>query len=870
MICLNKSLFWYNGGKTMDRYEYTPEQRLLLESNPVPFAIYQFINKRVVTLILSDGFCELFGYKDRELAYYDMDRDMYKDAHPDDIARIADAAYRFAVEDSSYNVIYRTRDREGTGYKIVHSIGKHIYTESGVRLAYVGYTDEGLYSEERDAKGNLLSRSLNSHLHEESLLRASSYDHLTGLPSMTYFFELADAGKAQIQKDGGEAVMLFLDLCGMKFYNTQNGFSEGDKLLLSFAKLLSDTFSNENCCRVGADHFAVYTRREGIEETLRQFFRKVRNINRGKNIPVHVGIYIAGSEEITVSGAFDRSKIACDSLKNRYGCCFEFYKIELKNNEEHRQYILSNLDKAIENKWIQVYYQGIVRAVTGKVSDEEALARWIDPERGKLSPAEFVPYLEEAGLIYKLDLYVLEQVLEKLEILKKRGLAVIPHSINLSRSDFDACDIVEEIRRRVDEAGVDRNRISIELTESVIGSDFEFIKKQVKRFRELGFPVWMDDFGSGYSSFDVLQSIQFDLLKFDMSFMRKLDDGENGKIILTDLMRMATKLGLDTICEGVETEEQVRFLQEIGCAKLQGYYFSTPIPLARVLQVVDEVSGESLENPEEEQYYKVIGRTNLYDFSVITNTEADAFQNVFSTLPMGIIEISDDRVHYIRTNQSYRDFMKRFFKVDISGGQSMLAKTYFGANSTYMKALRQCCETGNHMVFDEQLPDGSTVHSFARRISINPANGTAAIAIAILSITGLEEGATYANIVRALATDYYRIYYVDLDTQKFIEYSLPSGKEELAVERHGSRFFDIIKDEVRTQICEQDREAFQREFTKESISREVEEKGSYIKTYRLMLPNQSVYANVRITRLHPAGKHLVIGVSLINSQAAER
>ena len=125
---------------------------------------------------------------------------------------------------------------------------------------------------------------------------------------------------------------------------------------------------------------------------------------------------------------------------------------------------------------------------------------------------------------------------------------MVPHSINLSRSDFDACDIVEEIRRRVDAAGVAHDRITIEITESVVGRDFGFMKGQIERFQKLGFPVWMDDFGTGYSSLDVLQSIPFDLIKFDMSFMQKLDEGDSGKIILTELMKLATSLGVDTVC----------------------------------------------------------------------------------------------------------------------------------------------------------------------------------------------------------------------------------------------------------------------------------------------------------------------------------
>ena len=199
-----------------------------------------------------------------------------------------------------------------------------------------------------------------------------------------------------------------------------------------------------------------------------------------------------------------------------------------------------------------------------------------------------------------MDLFILDQVIEKILYLQESGQKVVPHSINLSRSDFEACDIVGEIRSRVDGAGIRHDMINIEITESIIGSDFKFINEHVKRFRENGFSVWMDDFGSGYSSLDVLQSIRFDLIKFDMSFMHKLDEGENGKIILTELMKLAMKLNLDTICEGVEKEDQVRFLQSIGCAKMQGYYFSKPLPFNPEADEVsrDQAAGTEAVGPE--------------------------------------------------------------------------------------------------------------------------------------------------------------------------------------------------------------------------------------------------------------------------------
>ena len=849
----------------MDTYRFSDAEQSVIERTPAPLAVYQYVNKRVVPLALSDGFRRLFAYASLDEAYDYMNRDLYKDTHPDDAARIAEAAWHFSVEDAPYDVVFRNRKQDGTGYHLIHATGRHIRTDTGVRLAYVWYMDEGAYTEASTAQGTGLTQTLSDALHQESLLQANRYDYLTGLPSMTWFFELADSGRDAIFRDGGSPVLLYLDLVGMKYYNTRHGFSGGDNLLRGFAKLLSRMFDSQNCCRFGADHFMVVAPEEGLEERLGQLFEETAALNNHNSLPVHVGIYPARIELVPASAACDRAKLACDALKSSYASCYGFYTPRARDMAMRRQYILSNLDRAIAEKWIRVYYQPIVRAVNGRVSDEEALARWVDPEQGILSPAEFIPVLEESGQIYRLDLYMVDAVLEKLRRQAEAGLFVVPQSVNLSRSDFSACDIVEEIRRRVDAAGIDRSLITIEITESTVGRDFDFMKAQIARFQALGFPVWMDDFGSGYSSLDVLQSIPFNLLKFDMSFMKKLNEGESGKVMLTELMRMATALGLDTVCEGVETEAQVRFLREIGCSKLQGYYFCKPIPMEEILSRYEKGIQIGIENPQESEYFETIGRVNLYDLAVIAREDNAAFQNIFNTLPMGIMEIQGDNVRFARSNQSYRDFMKRCFGYAIVDGETRLPATPENVGAGFMSLIHRCCDQGNRAFFDEQLPDGTTVHAFARRIGVNPVTGAFAVAIAVLSVIKSDEGATYAGIARALAADYYNIYYVDLETDRFIEYTSPVGGDELAMERHGEHFFDAcLKDAHR--IYEPDRELFFAAFSKEKIIRELDRQGVFTATYRLMDTGKPIYVHMKVTRMQPDGRHIIMGISIIDSQ----
>ena len=249
---------------------------------------------------------------------------------------------------------------------------------------------------------------------------------------------------------------------------------------------------------------------------------------------------------------------------------------------------------------------------------------------------------------------MLDQILEKMKTMQQANLYLVPHSLNLSRADFDSCDIVEEIRQRVDAAGIPREKLTIEITESIIGAHFDFMKEQIARFRDLGFRVWMDDFGSGYSSLDVLQSLRFDLIKLDMRFLQNFDKGDASKIILTELIRMAIGLGIDTITEGVETKEQAEFLKEVGCTKLQGFYYCRPVSTEEILERYEKGTQIGFENPDEDKYYATIGRVNLYDQAVIAReASSDGIRHYFDTLPMAIIEFDGEYSQTVRGIQQF-------------------------------------------------------------------------------------------------------------------------------------------------------------------------------------------------------------------------
>ena len=851
----------------MSKYQYAKNEFALMEHTGIPLAVYQYIDKRVISLVISDGFCRLFGYS-REEVYDVMDNDMYRDTHPDDISRISNAAISFAREETEYNVVYRTR--KGDSYEIIHAIGQHIYKEDGSRIAVVSYTDEGPYDPSTASTGKL-NAAFQEALHKDSLVRHHYYDHLTGLPSMSHFFELAEIRIQRLREEGKVPAILFMDLAGMKFFNRKFGFGHGDDLLRGLGRILVEEFGNENCSRFGQDHFVVLTDTDHLEEKIRRVFDKCRSLNSGTSLPVRTGIYLFDkAETIDIATACDRAKYASDIIREVTASEYRYFNDGMLEDAYKRQYIINNIDRAISENWIQVYYQPIVRAVNGKVCDEEALARWIDPEKGMFSPADFIPVLEDTRLIWKLDLFVLNQVLNKMKGQADAGLHVVPQSLNLSRADFDSLDIVEVIRKRVDEEGIERDKLTIEITESIVGKDFEFMKEQIQRFRDLGFRVWMDDFGSGYSSLDVLQNIRFDLIKFDMRFMQRFFDGPESKIILTELVRMAVGLNIECLAEGVEKEEQAAFLRDIGCMKLQGYYYCKPIPPEEIVRRNQLGIQIGYENPDEALYYESVGRVNLFDVSSIAGPDLNASQKYFDTLPMAVLEINKDTLRVIRANKTYRDLIRKFSPrrdIESSIRFSDLEATAFA------NAVRQCAETGSRILIDDVDSDNTTIHAILQRIGINPVTGSAAVAVGVLSISDSSDtkpAVTYANIAKALSADYAYLYYINLTNDQFVEFSSGTAGNDLSVERHGKDFFQAAVTDAKTVLYSEDYEEFIRLFTRDNILQTLKDYGSFIHRYRMATENGPRWVMMKINLMPDDPDHIIIGVTDIDAQIRQQ
>lgn len=370
---------------------------------------------------------------------------------------------------------------------------------------------------------------------------------------------------------------------------------------------------------------------------------------------------------------------------------------EIRNN-----YIISHLDEALEKDWIRPYFQPIIRTITGSVSVAEALARWQDPEYGMLMPADFMPVLEENGLVYKLDCFMLTEALRIQRQRMDDGLQVGTISVNFSRSDFDVMDIASFIQKQVEKYQVERDLIWLEITESTLVKDKDRMISVVKNLRKSGFRVCMDDFGSGYSSLIFLNDYTLDVIKLDIGFLRSFSPVS--KEIMRSTVNMAKNLGIKTLAEGVEKEEHVKFLQEIGCDMMQGYYFSVPLPEKEMKGFIEQ--NHVIKEP--------VQWKRFYD-------AADAHV-INSDVPLGVLEYDgdSDTYHYLFVNEKQMEQLRSIGRRSRDESEFILNSSHFPMHEKFRALTENAVSKGETAVM--YFPDNSFYVRLSFRMVVKQEN----------------------------------------------------------------------------------------------------------------------------------------------------
>lgn len=560
-------------------YVFPEEVRKAYEAVPVPLVINQFIDEKVVPLLVSDGFCRLVEL-DRDAAMKWFTGGQFERLHPDDVGSVAQVSDDFAHRRSGYNVFFRAR--HGDGYHYIHAVGEWMAMPDGTDLALLIYTDVSQSSKEIAAM-----------MEKYNLFRQDVFysDSMTGLPNINYLFKFGDERVHALRSAGKQPVLVYFDVNAMQSYNNQYGFKKGDELICLIASVLQETFPDSLLVRGVEDHIILITDPEGrsrLCEEIEQANRRIRKEAYGNTTGVVAGICEMTGDMRCVE-AMDHTRHAVRRIGPNLNRVWRFWSPDADEQYWNELYIVENHEQALNNNWFRVYYQGIAETETGRGAALEALARWVDPVRGIISPAVFIPTLQKYHLLHKLDLYIFEQVCREISVRQENGLPLVPVSVNFARQDFDHVDMVAELNRIVDSYdigryGIGKDYFVIEITEQDMATAPERFYEQLAALRAGGFRVWLDDFGSAYSSLNVFSKIDVDLIKFDMDLVRNLDGKNNAnREILQAITEICRKRGIHTLAEGVETEEQKEFLIRIGCELSQGYLYHRPEPLEQIL-----------------------------------------------------------------------------------------------------------------------------------------------------------------------------------------------------------------------------------------------------------------------------------------------
>ncbi len=570
----------------------------------------------------------------------------------------------------------------------------------------------------------------NIELEVERNATASRIDELTGLENMTYFMVHAEEAIQSLMDPDRHKVFLYFNIMHLKKFNEEFGYVEGDNLLKRMAEVLRIYFPNCPTARFAEDHYVVLDYRDGCEEKVERVATLMKTWKEHYPIEIKCGFYeYRGGDEVSLS--CDHAKHACDSIKEEPGKFLCEYDTSFEAQLWRKHYVIDHLDDAIAQGNIQVYYQAIFGSVSNKLCNEEALVRWIDPSLGRMRPDNFIPILEKNRLTWKMDLAVVDEVIRGFDERKRVGMNLLPISVNLSRYDFENCDMVKEITDRMDAAGLPHNLMVIEITETAFTENQTRLQREIKRFHEAGFQVWMDDFGSGYSSLNLMRQFEFDMIKLDMDFVTDMD--EKSLVIIKQIVNLARQLGIGTIAEGVETQEQAQALRDAGCEKMQGYYFSKPNSLEYIIGRAEQGVGLPFEDPAQSQYYELVGKVDLQNPLVHGMETAEGIS--MSSVATGVMEFSKDGNYVLRANERYASFAKEAGFVSKDVADIVGAKFEGVPNVHFQAAAKRAIETGDWEQVPEEVEGQIYVSAFLHAVATNPVTGATALLILVMSMS---------------------------------------------------------------------------------------------------------------------------------------
>ena len=415
------------------------------------------------------------------------------------------------------------------------------------------------------------------------IIRSTERDPLTDLYSREYFFEYIRRIDTYIRD--GKRDVLVLNINHFRLINEMYGRGTGDRVLQKVADSINGAFRSSLiiASRPMADTFYVYCEHDEKEKGVEFLQEQLDKAFGDLKVRLRAGIYQDADMNIAPEDRFDRAQQACDRIRGDFLSSVSYYDKEFHRKSVYNERLIKDVDSAIKNHDFVVYYQPKydITGDTPKLSSAEALVRWKHPELGMISPCDFIPLFEHHGLIQKVDNYVWDRAACQVNEWKKKFGFTLPVSVNVSRIDVFDPQLEEKLHKVLSDNGITEKDLMLEITESAYADDAAKVMEITEKLRSEGLIIEIDDFGSGYSSLNMIMNVPVDVLKLDRSFVGNLNKDEKSLMLVEIVIGIARFLNVPVVAEGVEDEEQLKTLKGMGCEIVQGFYFSEPVPVEK-------------------------------------------------------------------------------------------------------------------------------------------------------------------------------------------------------------------------------------------------------------------------------------------------
>ena len=404
-------------------------------------------------------------------------------------------------------------------------------------------------------------------------------DQLTGLYNRETFYKKA----AEIIHENLDVqyCIVYLDINCFKVINDLFHSETGDLILKTAANYFLNNI-NPNfgvSGRIEADHFVLCVPQDtlNMDRLIKELDSTIQSLGISHNILFFACVYPVVDMNVPIDQMCDRASMALNKVKGNYVRRYNFYDVGMRERMLKEQMIVRDMEFALKDNQFTIFLQPIFRPETNEIVSAEALVRWFHPDSGMISPGYFIPVFERNGFIVKLDRFVWEAVCKFLRSRLDAGKKIVPISVNVSRLNFYSLDLLIFMLNLIKKYDLEPWMLKLEVTESAYTDNPQQLISIINQFKENGFPILMDDFGSGYSSLNMLKNIQIDVLKVDMAFVREIEQSERARTILQMIISLAKQLGMGIVTEGVETQRQLDYITSMGSVDIQGYYFSKPL-----------------------------------------------------------------------------------------------------------------------------------------------------------------------------------------------------------------------------------------------------------------------------------------------------